>query len=685
VKHQPALRRDLVIIAQTYQGETSYVVKNPGDLKYFRFRALEVAVMQEFNGTNTPEDIVRLLADSGFTLSLAAVEGFGRKLQQLGLMERTLAEKSVLLLERLRADRKRALKPAAKGSLLRMRWSMGDPDQWLGRMLPRIRFMFTPRFIVVSCLLFLAYLAILIGHWPEFQSVLARLYTPSQYTIGFFLTLYLTGIVIIAIHEFGHAFTCKYFGGQVNEMGAMLIYFEPAFYCNVNDAWTFPQLRQRMWVTVAGSWIQMVVASLGAIVWWLTESGTLVHEIAAAAVIIGGLTTVLANANPLIPLDGYYALSDYLEIPNLRYRAFAYLGWWTKSKLLRLKVPEPDGTEREKRIFIWYAALACLYITTIFLLVYGIVSGGLRSLFGMAGTVLALALIVYLARGAIKSAWRNVTTAVREHRQRLQSASFRARAGVFLVLLVLIGLIPWPITAKGDLQVAPEMIGEVVTIEGGLLDRVFAVEGARIDVGEPIALLRSPALEQEMAEERRLLDSLTQLANQYRALGSAGLVRALDAEAAESQARYSGLQHRSQALTLRAPVRGVIATPRLEETIGKRLAPGERFAVVVADDSLDLRITLAGVGASLVQVGQPARLISYADPAHPLRAAVSAVSPAADSLRVGAVEARVRIPAMEGRWSAGMDGEGRVTVRRSNLAGVLWWEIRSRMRRDLLL
>jgi hypothetical protein len=107
--------------------------------------------------------------------------------------------------------------------------------------------------------------------------------------------------------------------------------------------------------------------------------------------------------------------------------------------------------------------------------------------------------------------------------------------------------------------------------------------------------------------------------------------------------------------------------------------------VVVADDSLDLRITLAGVGASLVQVGQPARLISYADPGHPLSADITAVSPAADSSRVGAVEARVRIPAEEGRWIVGMDGEGRVTIRRSNLAGVLWWEIRSRMRRDLFL
>ena len=685
MKRQPALRRDLVIIEQTYRGETSYVVKNPGDLKYFRFRALEIAVMQEFNGSNTPEDIVRLLADSGFTLSLAAVEGFGRKLQQMGLMERTLAEKSVLLLERLRADRRRALKPVAKGSLLRMRWSMGDPDQWLGQMLPRIRFMFTPRFIVISLFLFLVYLAILVGNWPEFHSALARLYTPSQYTVGFFVTLYLTGIVIIAIHEFGHAFTCKYFGGQVNEMGAMLIYFEPAFYCNVNDAWTFPQLRQRMWVTVAGSWIQMVVASIGAIVWWLTAPGTLVHEIASAAVIIGGVTTVLANANPLIPLDGYYALSDYLEIPNLRHRAFAYLAWLGKSKVLRLAVAEPAATEREKRIFIWYGVLACGYIATIFLLVYTIVSGWLRNLFGLAGAVLAVGLILFLARRAIAGAWRNITTAVREHRQRLMSRSFRFWGGIGVVVVVLIGLIPWPITAKGKLQVAPEMIGEVVAVEGGLLERVFVLEGSRLGVGEPVAVLRSPSLERELAEEGRLLDSLTLLASRHQAAGSAGFAGAVDAEAAESRARYAGLRHRLAALTLRAPVQGVVATPRLEESIGKRLSPGERFALIVAGDSLDLRLTLAGVGASLVQVGQSARLISYADPGHSLRAAISAVSPAADSQRVGAVEARVRVPAGEGQWIAGMDGEGRVTVRRSNLAGVLWWEIRSRMRRDLLL
>ena len=76
------------------------------------------------------------------------------------------------------------------------------------------------------------------------------------------------------IHELGHGYTCKYFGGQVHEIGAMLLYFEPAFFCNVNDAWTFPELRARLWVTAAGSWIQLVVASLAAIVWWAVAART---------------------------------------------------------------------------------------------------------------------------------------------------------------------------------------------------------------------------------------------------------------------------------------------------------------------------------------------------------------------------------------------------------------------------
>src|SRR5439155_1540171 len=126
------------------------------------------------------------------------------------------------------------------------------------------------------------------ARWPELAGALQRVVTPSSYTLSWFLLLYATALVIIAVHELGHGFTCKYFGGQVHEMGAMLLYFEPAFYCNVNDAWTFPDLKARLWVTAAGSWIQVVLAGIAAIVWWAVNPGTILSEIALAGVIIGG-------------------------------------------------------------------------------------------------------------------------------------------------------------------------------------------------------------------------------------------------------------------------------------------------------------------------------------------------------------------------------------------------------------
>ncbi len=208
---------------------------------------------------------------------------------------------------------------------------MGDPDRFMDRTIPYLRFCFTRAFVLASLALFAIYFLIMGLKWDEMAHAIAEPLPIRFHGRRVCWCFWVTGTVIIAVHELGHGFTCKYFGGQVHEIGAMLFYFEPAFFCNVNDAWTFPELRARFWVTAAGSWIQMVLASIAAIVWWAAEPGTLVSQIALAAVVIGGITTVLMNLNPLIPLDGYYALSDWLEVPNLRQRAFAHLEWLVKT------------------------------------------------------------------------------------------------------------------------------------------------------------------------------------------------------------------------------------------------------------------------------------------------------------------------------------------------------------------
>jgi putative peptide zinc metalloprotease protein len=113
-----------------------------------------------------------------------------------------------------------------------------------------------------------------------------------------------------------------------------------------------------------------------AIVWWAAAPDTLISLMALSAVLIGGVTTIVMNANPLIQLDGYFALSDYLEVQNLRQRAFAHLAWLVKTKLLRLEAPMPPADEREQRIFLIYALLAAWYIGSIMLLIAGTATGG---------------------------------------------------------------------------------------------------------------------------------------------------------------------------------------------------------------------------------------------------------------------------------------------------------------------
>jgi hypothetical protein len=120
--------------------------------------------------------------------------------------------------------------------------------------------------------------------------------------------------------------------------------------------------------------------------------------VALSAVLIGGVTTIVMNANPLIPLDSYFALSDYLEVPNLRQRAFAHLAWLVKTKMLRLEVPMPPADEREQRIFLIYALLAAWYIGSIMLLIAGTVYGWLDRALGLAGGALFLLGLWLMAR-----------------------------------------------------------------------------------------------------------------------------------------------------------------------------------------------------------------------------------------------------------------------------------------------
>ena len=685
---RPRLRSDLVVVEQSYRGERSYIVKDPATHKYFRFRPLEMMVMEQFDGEGTPAEVAAVLAAQGLPFSVAAVESFARKLAHMDLLARSVAERSVLQMERLRAERQRRIRRTHyQGSLLRMRWSVGDPDRLFDRWTPRLRFFFSRPFLAVSVALFAVYCVIAVAKWSDLSRGMAALSTPSTYTLGTVVLFWSALMAVVCVHELGHGFTCKYFGGQVHELGAMLIYFQPAFYCNVNDAWTFPDLRARLWVTAAGSWIQLVLAALAAIVWWVAQPGTLISQLALFLVVIGGVTTVVANANPLIPLDGYYALSDYLGIPNLRGRALGYMAWLVKRHVLRLAVPPPPADAHERRVFATYGTLAVLYSTGLLLFLTGAIFGWVSRTWGTVGALAFAVALWAMLRERLRAAARSVAASLREHRAQW-TAPRRRRwiAGGALAALLLGIVVPWPITVGGPFTAAPPLELDLKAPEGGVVVQARAAEGSRVAVGATILVFRDPDLERRAVGVRRLADSLAAREGAARALGRMDEARRLEAERGEQEARAASLEVRRQALTLRSPVTAVVLTPRLEELVGRRFASGAVAVRLGTPDSVELRVVLERAGATLVRPGQPVALIPYADVSGALHGRVASVATAAAGQGGdGQLEARVLVPRTASTWRAGATGEAKITVRRSNLIGALVWAVRKRVRSDLLL
>lgn len=680
----PCLRSDLSIIAQVYRGQESYVVKDLAAQKYFRFGPAEVRVMRAFDGQRSPAEIAVALANDGLRVSVQAVEAFARRLSSAGFLERSTAERSTLQLERLRAERHARQRPRLfRGEFLRMRWTFGDPDALLGRALPRIRWMFTPAFLVASAAVFVVYLFILGQQWGEFTGALKATYSWQHITLANAVTLWLTAGAVILIHELGHAFTCKYFGGEVHELGFMLLYLQPAFYCNVSDAWSFPERRARLWVTAAGSCIQLVVASLGAIMWWAAAPGTLAADVGVAAMLIGGVTTLLTNANPLLPLDGYFALTDWLEIPNLRHRAFEHVDWWIKSRVFRLELPRPAATAYERRVFLIYGALATVYIASLFIFVSLLAFGWANKAFGALGLLVVAGVVLSLVRHKVAQWSRLILRAVKgrvaTHRRR--------RWGLATVVLLVAGLfLPWTLTSPGRFVVRPIVSRPVTAPDSGVVAQVFVSEGMHVDAGAPLIRLVDVAIEREMLATIRALDSLTTVESATRAANRVGDAERVASERVSTLARLTALERRQSALTVRAVAAGVIASPRPETLVGHVAHGGDSLLAIAVLDSVELRIALGAAGATRVKPGQTIHAISYGDPSAPWTGRVADVS-ATGAGAVGAtgvLEARVRRAANDA-WRPGMSGEASVDLQRSTVLAALWWKARQLLRTDLWL
>src|SRR5580704_2051633 len=377
---RPKLRSDLRISEQTVNGEKSYVIKNHETNSYNRYGEFEYQLLMLCDGTRTPAEIAEALSEQDPDSAIAESEvlEFIDSIEP-AMWERSLGEKNLAVLERIRDERAGRID---QSSMLYISFKAWDPNKTLAKLDPYMGWIYSAQFVCFSLFLFTTAMYFVAGDWARVQHDTASLYSfadKSAYDIwAFWLLLLLLG----AVHEFGHGLTCKHFGGDVHQMGFLLIYLTPAFYTDTTDILLFDRTSRRQWVIFAGIWIELLVCSLSAVVWHFTLPGSTVNDLAYKMMLLSGVQGAVLNLNPLIKADGYYALSQFLDIDNLREDSFGFLRVWAQKYLLRRDVDLPPASRRQRRIYFLFGVAALVYSTSLLILVLIFTKNVLVSKFG---------------------------------------------------------------------------------------------------------------------------------------------------------------------------------------------------------------------------------------------------------------------------------------------------------------
>ena len=373
-------------------------------------------------------------------------------------------------------------------SPLSMQIPLIDPDRFLTRTLPLVRPLFGWASLVLWLILMLAAVVTVGEHWTELtENILDRVMA----TEGLFM-LALCYPIMKILHELGHGYTAKRFGCEVHEMGVMLLVLFPVPYVDASSSAALASKWQRAGVAAAGIIVELTMAAIAALVWVSAEPGVL-RAVAYNVMLIGGVSTLLINGNPLLRFDGYYVLSDVIEVPNLTQRGARYLGYLINRYVFR--VPGRltfTAAPHERVAMIIYAPLAWVYRLVVMI---GVAAYVAAHYFVVGIAIGGFTIFMGFVRPFGKALWNvAMSPQYRMCRGRAAGLTFGAIAAVVVVVLA----VPAPVhtTAEGIIWLPQDAIVRAGT--DGFVREVAAVPGAHVEPGAALFELEHPISEAKL-------------------------------------------------------------------------------------------------------------------------------------------------------------------------------------------
>jgi putative peptide zinc metalloprotease protein len=555
------MRGDLVARLGADGPGSGWTLKDPLSLTYFRLRDAEYSVLCLLDGQATYgrvlEALRRRFPDESW--SLPNLHSFLVMLVNSGLVSPLRPGHALRVTARNERVRRIARWSWLTG-LLAIRWKGIDPEPWLRRAEPITRWFFRPATIAVGIGLILSAALLVLLRWETLVQRLPE--ATSLFGLGNFLPLIVILIAIKLLHELGHVLTCRHYGGECHELGIQLVLFVPLFYGDVTDAWMLARRGPRIAISAAGIVVELLLASVATWLWWFSVPGVL-NSMFLNIMLVCSVNTLLFNGNPLVRYDGYYALADWLKIPNLAQQARSAVLSVCERLLTGSSTDELEFRSGRAWTLIVYGIASGLYRLCV---VVGIV-WFLHQSFGRGLAILATAISTVMITGVVLSTCRDLISRIRNPIAEPSYSPHRLRNGLIVTVALIAGLlmIPLPYTVSAPFVLYPGDAQPVyVTVEGRLESAVPI--GTSVAAGQSLGEFVNHNLSLERERQRAKVDRLAARLRTLEALRGTDETAALRLPATRdelrgAEERLKQLDREAERLQLRAPMAGIVLPP----------------------------------------------------------------------------------------------------------------------------
>ncbi|MCG4454282.1 hypothetical protein LJY18_13350 [Pseudomonas sp. MMS21-TM103] len=579
---KPRLRSHARLYRHRYRNQVWYLLQDPISNRVHRFTPAARLLIASMDGKRTVENLWELankrLGDEAPTQDeIISLLG---QLHTADLLQSDVTPDASEVFDRGAREQK-VQRRRTYMNPMSVRIPLWDPDTFLDRF-PKLIGLLWGRW---SGLLWLLVVVPALAMVPPNWQALSNNFSDRVLAVDNLLLMWLVFPVIKAMHELGHASATKAGGGEVHDIGLMLLVLMPVPYVDASAATAFRSKYQRAMVGAAGMLAELFVAAIAFYGWLLIEPGVL-RAVLFNVMMIAGITTLLFNGNPLLRYDAYYILTDLIEMPNLAARSLRYWEYLLRRYVYGVSDAEPPhATAGEKTWFLFYGPASTIYRVFVTLAIALFVA----SHYLVVGVVLAIwaviTMIVMPLGKAVKYLFDSPALSVKRTR------AVSITLGVLVAFVAFVFFVPMPFRsdAEGVIWFADEAM--VRSGVNGFIGEILVKPGTRVVKGQVLARSYDPELDAQVRlSEARVSELQAEYGAQFVADKSkANVIREqLEAEGAA----LARSRERLDGLLVRAGTDGVFILPQSENIPGRFYQKGELLGYVVEKGRLLVRVVV---------------------------------------------------------------------------------------------